>query len=280
MQLIDAHTHAFAPGQVARRAELAGNDPTFAEMYGDPAAKMATLVEVAAALRGSGFAGAVVAGFAFARQVDIDEQNDHLLGEGEPGFAVLATVNPALPDWKQTATRALERGAVGFGELRPHNQGWDPCEGAGRELCEFASDAGAVMLWHVSEPVGHAYPGKTGGITPVELVNVAEEFPDLKQVAAHFGGGLPFYAQMREVRRTLTNVWFDTAAASLLYDDECTWRTVELVGPARVLFASDFPLLSPRRQLERILPTLPAEAAEAICGGNASMLYRISITNE
>ena len=37
-------------------------------------------------------------------------------------------------------------------------------------------------------------------------------------IAAHWGGGLPFYALMPEVRDALQNVWFDTAAGHLLYD--------------------------------------------------------------
>ena len=64
----------------------------------------------------------------------------------------------------------------------------------------------------------------------------------------------------------------DTAALSLLYDDQSVARLVDLVGPQRVLFASDYPLLSPRRQLERVTAVLDGAIAASVCGGNADKL--------
>ena len=49
-------------------------------------------------------------------------------------------------------------------------------------------------------------------------------------IAAHWGGGLPFYALMPEVREALENVYFDTAASHLLYDATVYRRVIELVG--------------------------------------------------
>ncbi len=164
-------------------------------------------------------------------------------------------------------------GARGVGELRPHNQGWDPLGPQAHELCELAAARNAVLLWHVSEPVGHAYPGKEGGITPAELATLAMAHPASPMIAAHLGGGLPFYLQMPELRTALSMIWFDTAAAALLYDENSVARLVDLAGPARVLFGSDYPLLSPRRQLQRITALLPGDIAQAVCGGNADTLF-------
>ncbi|MDZ7729726.1 MAG: hypothetical protein U5Q44_16845 [Dehalococcoidia bacterium] len=127
--LIDAHTHAFAPAQLAARDDLCARDATFAQMYGDPKARMVDCSSIAATMERAGFDAAVVAGFAFSAQRDIDEQNAHLLeGSAEhPGVVIpVATVNPALPGWERAAAKAIEDGARGLGELRPHNQGWDP----------------------------------------------------------------------------------------------------------------------------------------------------------
>jgi predicted TIM-barrel fold metal-dependent hydrolase len=92
-------------------------------------------------------------------------------------------------------------------------------------------------------------------------------------IAAHLGGGLSFYLQMPEIREALRSIYFDTAAAALLYDAKSIPRLVDLAGPERVLFASDYPLQSPRRQLERLLAALPSEHAAAICGQNAETLF-------
>lgn len=283
MAYIDAHTHLFAPAQVAARSEIVARDPTFREMYAAPHAKMATLPGLFAAMDRAQIAGAVAAGFAFATAQDIEEQNACLadaLRCAEGSLAVLAAINPALSGWEAEAHRALDRGAAGFGELRPHSQGWDPLGPAARQLCGLASDAGAILLWHVSEPVGHAYPGKAGGISPAELCHLAAAFPNVRMVAAHLGGGLSFYLQMPEVRAAIENVYFDTAAAALLYDDMSVARLVDLAGPGRVIFGSDYPLLSPRRQLQRLLGQLPGDVAKQVCGGNAERLFRITTTHD
>ena len=273
--LIDAHTHLFAPSQIAAREELASRDETFAEMYADPAAKMADAPALRAALDRAGLDRAVAAGFAFSSARELSTQNEYLLSatQGDDRILALATINPALPGWEAEGHRALTAGARGFGELRPHNQGWDPLGADAGRLYALATEASAVLLWHVSEEIGHQYPGKRGGISAEELWRVAVEFPALRMIAAHMGASLSFFLHMPEVREALQNVWFDTAAFGLLYDDRSVARLVDLAGPGRVLFGSDYPLLSPRRQLQRVTALLPGDVAQAVCGGNAESLF-------
>jgi predicted TIM-barrel fold metal-dependent hydrolase len=274
--LTDSHTHLFAPGQVAAREDLCGRDPTFAELYSDPKAKLATADELLAALDEAGLERAVAAGFAFASEGDIAAQNEYLLAaarDSKGRIIPLAAVNPALAGWERSAEAALNAGARGFGELRPANQGWDPLGKAGTRLAEMAKAHGAILQWHVSEPVGHSYPGKRGGIDPAQLCELAACQTGLRMIGAHLGGGLPFFAMMPEVRETLVSVYFDTAAASLLYDEHCVLRLVDLVGAERVLFGSDYPLLSPRRQLQRVTALLPDDVAQVVCGTNTDILF-------
>ncbi len=275
MTLIDAHTHIFDPEQIARRAEIAASDATFAEFYADPAAKMADGAALSATVTQAGLDGAVAAGFSFSSAREIGSQNEHLLAVANTDRRIvpLATVNPALGGWEAEAGRALAAGARGFGELRPHNQGWDPLGAEAKRLYSLAQDAHAVILWHVSEELGHQYPGKQGGVSAMELWHVAAEFPVLRMIAAHLGAALSFFLQMPEVKQSLASVWFDTAAFGLLYDDRSVARLVDLAGPDRVLFGSDYPLLSPRRQLQRVTALLPGDVAQAVCGGNAESLF-------
>lgn len=273
--LIDAHTHIFAPQQAAERERICAADATFAELYADPGAKLADARQLIAALDRAGIGRAVAAGFAFAREREIAAQNEHILAASRENARIipLATVNPALGGWKHAAEEALARGARGFGELRPHNQGWDPLGDESRRLCALAREANAVLLWHVSEEFGHNYPGKRGGISAAELARLAEAFPGLRMIAAHLGGGLAFFLHMPEVRAAIEDVYFDTAALQLLYDDASVMQLVALAGEGRVLFGSDYPLLSPTRQIQRITALLPGDIAQAVCGGNAVTLF-------
>jgi uncharacterized protein len=272
--VIDSHTHIFAPWQIANRETLCANDRAFGELYATPKAALASDSELMTALYEASIDKAVAAGFAFTHERDIAQQNEYILhvARNNERIIPLATLNPAILGWQPAAQAALSAGARGFGELRPHNQGWDPLGPHGRALCGLAQDAHALLLWHVSEPIGHDYPGKRGGISAVELYELATAFPAVRMIAAHLGGGLSFFLHMPEVRKALGNVYFDTAASPLLYDEQSVTQLVALAEPGRVLFGSDYPLLSPRRQLQRITALLPADVAQAVCGGNADNL--------
>ena len=260
---------------MARREVICASDPAFAELYADPKAKLATAGMLVHELDAGRIDMAVTAGFAFADPGQIVEQNRAILDSARVSHRLipLATVNPASPGWRTAAEHALADGARGFGELRPHNQGWDPLGAEGRALCSMAQEAGAVLLWHVSEPVGHRYPGKAGGIAPAELCVVAEAFPGLKMIAAHLGAGLSFFLYMAEMRTALRDVFFDTAAWRFLYDERSIAQLVAVTGAPRVLFGSDYPLLSPKGELQRLRAVLPGEAVPSVCGAAAETLF-------
>jgi predicted TIM-barrel fold metal-dependent hydrolase len=274
---VDAHVHVFALEQREQRAAIASRDATFGEMYGQAGARMATAPELAAMLDREGLDGAVAVGFAFSAPGDLHVQNEGLAetATGSGGrIAWLAAVNPARPGWLAEATRALDAGARGFGELRPHSQGWEPLGPTGRELCELALSRGAVLLWHVSEPLGHEYPGKRGGISPDDLIRVALAYPALAMVGAHLGAGAAFYLQMPEIRKAIDSLYFDTAAASLLYHPEAVARVIDLAGPGRVLFASDYPLQRPKPRWQALERLLSDESTRRMVGGaNADSLF-------
>jgi predicted TIM-barrel fold metal-dependent hydrolase len=123
--------------------------------------------------------------------------------------------------------------------------------------------------------MGHASPGK-GTMTPDVLFRFAAAFPKLTLVCAHWGGGLPFFTLMPEVRKALANVYFDTAASLYLYNAQIYQQVVSLLGADRILFGTDYPLLSPNRVLKEIKPlALGKEPERLILGGNAEKLLNI-----
>jgi predicted TIM-barrel fold metal-dependent hydrolase len=172
--------------------------------------------------------------------------------------------------------RCAGSGCRGLGELRPWNQGYDLADSEEAHLLAWASGAHDLpLLFHVSEPVGHQYPGKRG-LELSSLYRFVEGFPGVTVVAAHWGGGLPFYALMPEVKEALDNTFFDTAASPFLYDPIIYRRVIDLVGAERILFGSDFPLLSQGRCLAQVREAgLHEEEQRLILGENARRLLRI-----
>ena len=132
-----------------------------------------------------------------------------------------------------------------------------------------------IVLTHSSEPTGHLYPGK-GQATPDLLFKFIGNFADLPVVCAHWGGGLPFYALMPEVRQALEEVYFDTAISPFLYRPEIYSQVSQLVGADRILFGSDFPVIAQSRVFSEVLNAdLPEENKAEILYGNARRLLGI-----
>jgi predicted TIM-barrel fold metal-dependent hydrolase len=129
-----------------------------------------------------------------------------------------------------------------------------------------------IFLTHSSEPVGYEYAGK-GSITPDILYSFITAFPNLKIVCAHWGGGLPFYALMPEVAKALGNVFFDAAATVFLYKPEIFEQVSHIIGSDKILFGSDYPLMSQSRVIAQVQSArLSGDDKEKILGLNAQKL--------
>ena len=77
----------------------------------------------------------------------------------------------------------------------------------------------------------------------------------------------------REVREVLKNVYVDTAASPFLYRPEIYRLAAEMVGPEKILFGSDYPLLTPKRYLKEMdKANLPADWRKMILGENLAKL--------
>ena len=275
--VIDAHCHVLPPGFQERRARLLARDATFATLFAKRTAAMATAEELIEAMDQAEVSRAIVMGMGWTDQDLAREANDYILEAASKypdrltGFC---SVNPA---WGPTAIEEVGRcakdGAKGIGELHPDTQELDITEIA--DLAQFMSEAkrlGLPVVVHSSEPVGHQYPGK-GATTPDKLYRLIENFRDNTIICAHWGGGLPFYALMPEVPEVLKNVYFDMAASPFLYEPGVVPMVAGLVGPEKILFGTDFPLIQPQRLLRYLEEAgLEPKAHEAILHGNAARL--------
>ena len=275
--LIDFHTHIFPPDIQRHRERYCARDPWFDKLYSNPGTRIATAEDLIAEMDESGVEVSVTFSFGWTDTGLIEETNNYVIDVMRRypkriyGMAVLQ------PTAGAQAVRELDRcaraGMIGLGELMPHGQGYKLSDiELLMPIMEVVRQHQLIVLSHCSEPVGHIYPGK-GDVTLQDVVTFLTEFPDVPFVAAHWGGGLPFYCLMPEIEQITANVWYDTAATAYLYRNTIVPVVAELVGVERILFASDFGLLRQRRIMDYVSQSgLDAGAVENVLGRNAQQL--------
>jgi hypothetical protein len=275
--IVDVHTHVFAPEVIEGRERILALEPTFGELYGSPKAKLASVDELLRSMDEAGIDVSVALGFAW-RDLDLCRRhNDYLLdASAQSGGRIVTFCTLPLAAGADAVVVEAERcaaaGARGFGELRPDSAGVDLNAPELAGALKYAAGTNRTLLFHVSEPVGHAYAGKQG-LDLESFYEFVQTHPETKVVGAHWGGGMPFYALMSEVRLSLAKTSFDTAGTSLLYMPDIYQRAIDLVGDGSIVFGSDFPLLSQARSRERIEEAGLDEASlERVLGGNAARL--------
>jgi predicted TIM-barrel fold metal-dependent hydrolase len=279
MPIVDAHVHIFPDEIVKHRERFLERDDWFRQLYESPRARLASAQDLVASMDSCGIDVSVACGFPWRDQGLCRFHNEYMR-EAACDFpnriAWLAITSPASgSDSAGDLADAFETGASGAGELNADAQGFDLANPAGLEsLAEVCIVHNKAAMFHVSEPVGHDYPGK-GTSTPDKLLRLLAAFPDLRVVAAHWGGGMPIYELMPEVRTAAVNLAYDSAASTYLYDHKIFESTVGLVGEDKVLFASDFPVLRQGPLLAQAANRSWAspEAMTKILGDNAVRVY-------
>jgi hypothetical protein len=277
---IDFHTHVFPPQIKKDRSKYIELDPCFALLYSDPKAKIATADELIASMDEAGIEISVITNIGWTTHELCLETNDYIIESVARYPKRLIGFGAVQPQSPQGAVAEIERlakaGIKGIGEIRADIQLLDLSDKLMMApFVEALRKYKLILLTHASEPVGHGYPGK-GGITPEVLYPFITSFPDLIIICAHWGGGLPFYSLMPEVKKAMANVYFDTAASPLLYTPEVYNQVIQLVGANKILFGSDYPLLAPGRLIKEIKAlNLPEETESLILSGNARRLLGI-----
>jgi hypothetical protein len=274
--IIDFHTHVFPPEICAHREEYLQRDPTFKALYSSPRARMGTAPELLHSMDAAGIDKSVVVSFAWRDSKARRLTNEYILEQaaGSGGRLIpFCMIDPASNGAPADLERYVKAGARGLGELRPDDQGYDLSPGGPADLLVSAAGShGLIILFHVSEPVGHEYPGKKG-LSLDSFYRFVEAAPEAKVVGAHWAGGLPFYALMPRARTNLVNVYFDSAGTGLLYEASVYRHAIDIAGAHRALFGSDFPFFSQsrsRREVDRA--HLTDEEKRLVLGENARRL--------
>jgi predicted TIM-barrel fold metal-dependent hydrolase len=177
-----------------------------------------------------------------------NEWHARWIKEDPERFHAFAAIHPGMKNSEEELRMRHEQGFCGIGECHPAVQGFSIQDRAWLACMEFANDKGWPVNFHVTEPVGHDYPGRVA--TPFEdFLWLARKFPELKIILSHAGGLFPFYELNPRLKPELANVYYDLAACPLLYDPSLYRLLINTVGYEKIIWGSDYPLnIYPGRQ--------------------------------
>jgi predicted TIM-barrel fold metal-dependent hydrolase len=275
--IIDAHVHVF-PEDIGRdRASWLLRDEWFNSLYQNPKSRLASVEDLIESMDASSIDRSILCGFPWSDNAHCTYHNEYMADSVRrfpdrlAWLGIVAPGDQAAP----SAEVCFTAGAVGIGELNADAQGFAWTASSLLEpLVRVAEAYDRPLMIHSSEPLGHDYPGK-GKATPDHLLSFAELFPTLKIVAAHWGGGLPFFELMPEVRRSLTNLAYDSAATTFLYEHAVFEHVMNICGAEKVIFSSDYPVLRQDRLMTRMMtinwPSV--DAARLVMSANAVQIY-------
>lgn len=142
-------------------------------------------------------------------------------------------------------------GIKGF-KFHPTMQGFQPNDRLAYPLYEAIAEVGAIALFHTGQTgVGSGMRGGNGMrlkySNPMYMDDVAVDFPDMPIVLAH--PSFPWQEESLAVAQHKPNVYIDLSGWSPRYFPEILVKYCNSILKEKMLFGSDWPMISPERWL-------------------------------
>jgi predicted TIM-barrel fold metal-dependent hydrolase len=278
--IIDCHAHIFPKSIRESRETYFATEPAFEMLYRSPKARLAGATDLVETMDRNAVEKSIVFGFPWDALDTVKRHNDYIAAAVQryPDRLIgLCCLDPLHPEARAEAERCLAAGLRGLGELAFYRSGID--EDALKSLAplmELCRNEKLPVMVHTNEPIGHHYPGKSPS-TLSQILRLVQTFADNTIILAHWGGGLFFFNLLKkELKESLANVYFDTAASPFLYDSGIYRAAISIIGAEKIILGSDFPLLNPARYVNEMRDAgLSDQEISAICGLNARKLFGI-----
>lgn len=263
----DFHTHAFAD-RIYERAMQALKEGSGIEPFhnGSIAGLMASMDQ-------AGIWRSVVLSIA-TKPEHADVILDWSLSIASERIVPFASVMPTDKNAARDVRRIAAAGIKGL-KIHPYYQHFFMDEPAMDPFYEAVTECGLVLVSHTGYDV--AYPDREDLATPERTARVIARHPDLRLVAAHFGG----WEDWDAVERYLLGkpVWLETSFLAEMCDRERARRMFLSHDPSRLVFGSDSPWVGQKEEMARLRGLdLPPELLEAVLEKNAASLLDSSET--
>jgi predicted TIM-barrel fold metal-dependent hydrolase len=253
---IDVHTHAEVSAVTGRGSLSPELEHAANEYFGIQDRRRPTVDEMAAYYRERNMAAVVFTVDATTAMGVPPVPNDEIADAARAHPDVLipfASVDPHLGRMAVREVHRLvdEQQVRGF-KFHPNVQAFHPNDRMAYPVYEAIAEHGLVALFHTGQTgIGAGVPGG-GGIrlkysNPMDVDDVAADFPDLPIVLAH--PSFPWQDEALAVATHKERVHIDLSGWSPKYFPAQLVRYANTLLADKVLFGSDFPMITPDRWL-------------------------------
>ncbi|MGV9869502.1 amidohydrolase family protein [Rhodococcus koreensis] len=249
---IDVHTHVSSSihddAKVAdeRRAQMA-------KFFKSEDLGSGTLPDLATYYRSRDMAAVVFAvdkGPGFPDQTPPNDEILDLAAQNNDAVIPFASIHPGRGEaGEREAERLIERGVRGF-KFHPNGQSFFPNDRTAYGLYEVLNAHKIPAIFHTGQSGAGAGARGGGGIrlkysNPIHLDDVAVDFPDMPIVLAH--PSFPWQDEALAVAVHKPQVYIDLSGWSPKYFPPNLVQYANTLLRDKVLFGSDFPLITPER---------------------------------
>lgn len=236
--IIDAHAHIFPPKIAERAVE------SISGFYDIPMCHEGTSEKLIQSGQKIGVSKYLVCSTA-TRPDQVKAINDFIYAEcnAHTEFIGFATLHPDQTDLEETVEQILKRGYYGI-KLHPDFQEFEIDSQKAQEIYRLA-EGKLPILFHTGDD-RYDYSG------PRRLARVAEKFPKLRCIAAHFGGYRE-WDEAFDVYGNCPEIYMDTSSSLFSMPKEQALSFIEKFGEKRFFFGSDFPMWDHKEELDRVM---------------------------
>ncbi|MBQ9405120.1 MAG: amidohydrolase family protein [Desulfovibrio sp.] len=262
---IDIHTHAFHP-KIAHKAVEHLNIYYNVHCSGD-----GTITHL---LQREGMAGiqkcvVLCAATAPAQVIPANNYAIRLQKDHPDAVVAFGTMHPGYADWERELDRLRRAGLRGI-KLHPDFQGFwlnDP------RLLPIFEAAQNDFLFEIH--IGDRSAPEKNPSCPYKLAAILDAFPQLKVIAAHFGGYRMWaHALAIFAGHWRDNLWMDTSSTTPFATGRLMRTLLGAFPRERLLFGTDWPMHDPVEEVSRLqsLGALRDAELEALMGNAAELL--------
>ena len=261
--IIDIHTHAW-PEKVAQKARENLETIFKVKLVGAPTVD--TLLKF---MQKNQIDISVVCGVAVRAEL-VPAINDWLFSVRSKKIKAFCAMHPEYALWKEELKRIKEN-ADGI-KFQPEFQNFYVDDERLYPIYEEISNLNLPILFHCGEELSGTMQVRS---SPPRILKIKEAFPDLKIIAAHFGG----FKFWDEVKKHLLgrDIYLDT---SFFFDYLPKEEIVSLLSnhrKDRLLFGTDFPLIDQKKDIDFLKSLkLGKDLKEKIFYHNASEILKLN----